>query len=394
MLLKATIDNVALAALVFAVVAIAAVSGVAVVAAENLIRTNEKILIAQRIVSSLESIRFNALAVDIGEQNFVITGNERELGRYRSGAVEIEGELVYLAGKRDENVALAERFAELESWARQFIVSERKIVEMRRMKGFAAAQAMVRDHVGDELQEKLLGVTHRLLTRSRQQQDSLEADQILFGDKIRRLILALISSSAFILVFLYGTLRRLNLEQRAAQIQITHQATHDALTGLFNRPAVMEHIASRLNDAENEAALGGFAILLVDLDGFKEVNDSLGHDAGDATLKEVARRARLALRDSDIIARLGGDEFLIIIPQVSDKETAARVAQKLIAVIAEPYIWGSGHAEVTASIGISLFPGDAREREALMKMADIALYQAKHAGKNRAQFFEPRLNAT
>lgn len=389
MKLKATIDNVALAALVFAVLAIAAVSSVAVVAAENLIFTNEKILIAQRIVSSLESIRFNALAVDIGEQNFVITGNEQELGRFRSGAVEIEGELTYLAGKLSENGALAERFVELDSWARQFIISERKIVETRKTQGFAAAQTMVRDHIGEELQEKLLGVTHQLLTRARQQQDSLEADQILFGEKIRRLIFALISSSAFILVFLYGTLRRLTLEQRATQILITHQATHDALTGLFNRAAVMEHIASRLKDAEKEAALGGFALLLVDLDGFKKINDSLGHDAGDATLKEVASRARVALRDSDFISRLGGDEFLIVIPQVSDKETAARVAQKLIGVIGEPYIWGSGQAEVTASIGISLFPGDAREREALMKFADIALYQAKHAGKNRAQFYNP-----
>ncbi len=391
MKLKATIDNIALAALVFAVVSISAVSTVAVVSAENLILTNEKILRAQRVISSLESIRFNVLALDIGEQNFVITGDERTLGRYRSGSVEIEGELAYLAGKREENAALAVSFHDLETWARQFIAKERKIVDARKSQGFAAAQALVRGLSGEELQEKLLALTQRLLTQAHRQQDSLEAEQISYGDKVRRLILALISSSAFILVFLYGTLRRLNQEQRAAQKRIAHQATHDSLTELFNRPAVIEHISSRLRDADSEAALGGFALLLLDLDGFKSVNDKLGHDAGDALLKEVARRTRHELRDSDYLARLGGDEFLIVIPQVSDQETAARVAKKLIAVIAQPYTLGAEQARVTASIGISLFPRDARDREALMKCADLALYQAKHVGRNCAQFFEPGL---
>ena len=391
MKLKATIDNIALAALVFAVVAIAAVSTVAVVSAENLILTNEKILRAQRMISSLESIRFNALALDIGEKNFILSGNEQDLGRYRSGAVEIEGELVYLAGRREEHAAMAEHFAELDGAARQFIASERKIVELRKAQGFATARSPVRAHIADQLLEKLLAVTHQVLAQSRRHQDRLEADQVLYGDKVRRLILALISSSAFILIFLYGTLRRLNKEQRAAQTRIAHQATHDSLTDLFNRPAVMEHISARLRDAEAEAALGGFALLLLDLDGFKAVNDSLGHDAGDALLKEVARRARLELRDSDYIARLGGDEFLIVIPQVSDQETAARIAKKLIAVIGEHFLLGTDRAQVTASVGISLFPRDARDREALMKCADLALYQAKHVGRNCVQFFEPGL---
>ena len=391
MRLKATIDNIALAALVFAVVAIAAVSTVAVVSAENLILTNERILRAQRIISSLESIRFNALILDIGEQNFVATGNERDFGRYRTAIAEIEGELVYLSGKRREQELLAGRFVELEGAARQLIANERKDAEVQKVRDLVGRQAPVHSRLSDPLREALLAVTDQLLIQSRRQQDSLEADQVLYGEKVRRLILALISSSAFILIFLYGTLRRLNKEQRAAQVRIAHQATHDSLTDLCNRPAVMEHISARLRDAEAEAALGGFALLLLDLDGFKAVNDNLGHDAGDELLKEVARRARLTLRDSDYIARLGGDEFLIVIPQVSDQETAGRVAEKLISVIGESYLLGTERAQVTASVGISLFPRDARDREALMKYADLALYQAKHVGRNCVQFFEPGL---
>ncbi len=392
MKLKATIDNIALAALLFAVVAIAAVSTVAVVSAENLILTNEKILRAQRVISSLESIRFNVLALDIGEYGSIITGNERDLDRYRSAAMEIEGELAYLLGKRDENAGLAERFPTLNGVARQYIAGRQSTAaDRRKSPGTAAIQPPVSDLGADQLREKLLALTHQMLAQSRQQQDGLEADQVLYGDKVRRLILALISSSAFILIFLYGTLRRLNKEQRAAQTRIAHQATHDSLTDLFNRPAVMEHISTRLRDAEAEAALGGFALLLLDLDGFKAVNDSLGHDAGDELLKEVARRARHELRDSDYIARLGGDEFLIVIPQASDQATAGRVAQKLIGAISEQYSLGTERAKVTASIGIALFPRDAREREALMKCADLALYQAKHVGRNCVQYFEPGL---
>ncbi len=389
--LKATIDNIALAALVFAVVAIAAVSTVAVVSVESLIATNEKVLRAQRVASSLESIRFNALGLDMGEKGYLITGNERDLARYLAGTVEIESELAYLAEQRADHATLAARFVELDQAARQVIASERIIVEARRTQGFATAQALVRAHMAEQKQERLILVTRELLVASRRQHDVLEADQVAYGDKVRRLILALISSSAFILVFLYGTLRRLNKEQRSAQTRIAYQATHDSLTDLLNRPAVMEHISARLQDAQTEAALGGFALLLMDLDGFKAVNDSLGHDAGDSLLQQVAQRALRELRDSDLIARLGGDEFLIVIPQVSGRENASRIAAKLIAAVAGEFVLGKDRVRITASIGISVFPEDARERESLMKCADLALYQAKRAGRNNAQFYRPEM---
>jgi len=391
MKLTATIDNIALAALVFAVVAIAAVSTVAVVSAENLIATNDRILRAQRVISSLEAIRQHALALNLGQQNLIIGGSKEDLAPLRSGAIEIEAELTYLAGKRDDNGALGARFLEFDGIARQFIAAEQNIIQASKSAGHAEMQALIRTHLGSELQKKLLAVSNQILVQSRRLLDNLEADQIAYGDKVRRLILALISSSAFILVFLYGTLRRLNREQRISQARIAHQATHDSLTDLFNRPAVMDHISLRLSDADSEAALGGFALLLLDLDGFKEVNDNFGHDAGDLLLKEAAQRARLALRDSDFVARLGGDEFLIVIPQVSDQENAEHIARKLIDAIGASYTLGKHDACVTASIGISLFPHHARDREALMKCADIALYEAKDAGRNRAVIFHAGL---
>lgn|GEM_PF-1236135 len=391
MKLKATIDGVALAALVFAVVAISAVSAVALISAENLITTNEKASRMQRTVSSLEAIRFHSFAVNSSEQNYVITGQERDLTPYRAGVVEIEAEVAYLADRRSEHPELEKRFAELQLRARNFIADERKIVEARRTMGELLAREMVKKHFGDATHEQLLKITYQLLVSARKQMDELEAEQIAYGDKVQRLILALISSAGFILCFLYGSLHRLSVEQRAAQARFAHQAMHDSLTGLRNRPAVMEHIDRKIQNGEHEASLGGFALLLLDLDGFKAVNDNLGHDAGDELLKQAATRVEAALRDSDFVARLGGDEFLVVVPQVSDRETAERVGKKIIDVVGSPYLLASTASSVTVSIGISLFPRDARDRESLMKCADLALYTAKRTGRNRLCFFETNL---
>ena len=391
MKLKATIDGVALAALVFAVVAISAVSAVALIAAENLITTNEKASRMQRTASSLEAVRFHSFAVDSSAQNYVITGKDHDLTPYRAGVVEIEAEVAYLADRRSEHPELEKRFSELQLRARNFVADERKIVEARRTMGELIAREMVKKHFGDATHEQLLKITYQLLVSARKQMEELEAEQIAYGDKVQRLILALISSAGFILCFLYGSLQRLSVEQRAAQARFAHQAMHDSLTGLRNRPAVMEHIDRRIQNGEQEASLGGFALLLLDLDGFKAINDNSGHDAGDELLKQVAIRVEAALRDSDFIARLGGDEFLVVVPQVSDHETAERVGKKIIDVVGSPYLLASGTSSVTVSIGITLFPRDARDRESLMKCADLALYRAKRSGRNRLCFFETGL---
>ena len=383
---RATIDGVALAALIFAVVAISAVSAVALISAERLITTNEKALRMQRTVSSLEAIRFHSFAIDSSEQNYVITGKESDLTPYRAGIVEIEAEVAYLAGRRSEHPELSRRFIELNEVARRYVIDEHKIVDARRTMGEPAAKEMVKKHFSDVSHDQLLQITYQLLVSARKQMEALEAEQIAYGDKVRRLILALISSAAFILIFLYGSLQRLSNAQRIAQARFAHQAMHDSLTGLRNRHAVMEHIDKKLADGD-EASLGGLTLLLLDLDGFKAVNDNLGHDAGDALLKQAANRIEVALRDSDYVARLGGDEFLIVAPQVSDQETAERVGKKLVETIAAPYRLAGNEVRVTASIGISFFPKDARDREALMKCADLALYEAKHTGRNRSCFY-------
>jgi diguanylate cyclase (GGDEF)-like protein len=385
--MKITIDNVALAALIFAVVAIGAVSLVATFSSENLITENERALRTQRLVSSLEAIRFQSLAINVGQQNFAITGDEQNLVRYREGVIETETELKYLDANQNANAVLAAKFDELKIAVNAVIAQEKELVDIRRNSGFAAAQAQIRARADEPEFNRLHNLTYRMLVEVRKSLDKIEADQAAFGKKVRRLILVLILSAAVILIYLFATLKRLNRKQRDDQATMTHLATHDALTGLFNRPAVTDFIEARLADAAT-AALGGFTLMLLDLDGFKAVNDNLGHQAGDELLKQASTRMTLAIRESDYLARLGGDEFLVVLPQVSDEQTAQRVASKLIDAIAAPYQILGKTASVTLSIGISFFPKDGRERVVLMQGADSALYKAKHGGRNQARFFE------
>jgi diguanylate cyclase (GGDEF)-like protein len=136
------------------------------------------------------------------------------------------------------------------------------------------------------------------------------------------------------------------------------------------------------------------AVVFMDLDGFKEINDVYGHDAGDALLIELAGRLRDNLRSSDMIARLGGDEFLVVLEEVQDPAPVETVAKKLLVETVRPYSLPGAQASVTASIGISMFPDDAADAIALMKHADMAMYAAKQAGRDRYEFTPGPLPAT
>jgi diguanylate cyclase (GGDEF)-like protein len=178
--------------------------------------------------------------------------------------------------------------------------------------------------------------------------------------------------------------------RRKKQPEIAHQAMHDALTGLPNREGAWQHLDRCLADRDAVAALGGIAVLRIDLDGFKGINDQLGQEAGDELHRQVARRILASLRDTDFVARLGGGEFLVTLPQESGRENTMVVATKLLAALAAGYeVFGHTVDQVTASIGVSRCPGDAAEREALMECADIALNLAKSVGRNTFRIFEP-----
>ena len=188
-------------------------------------------------------------------------------------------------------------------------------------------------------------------------------------------------------------------EIATARERIASLAYSDPLTGLANRASLVPSLEQAVQRARRRNAK--LAVVFLDLDGFKQINDLYGHDAGDALLVDLAGRLRQHLRSSDLIARLGGDEFLVVLEEVQDIGPVEIVAKKLLAEAERPYAIAGHAATVTASIGISVFPGDAMDAGALMKHADMAMYAAKQAGKNTYRFYssgpaanEPGASAT
>jgi diguanylate cyclase (GGDEF)-like protein/PAS domain S-box-containing protein len=174
-------------------------------------------------------------------------------------------------------------------------------------------------------------------------------------------------------------------DRKTAEIRILHLASHDGLTGLPNRVMFSELLNLTIRSVQRQGHK--LAVLFIDLDRFKFVNDTLGHDAGDALLKDVARRMKECLRSSDVVGRLGGDEFVVLVPQVNEPNEAATVARKILSAVAMPLLIAGQECRVTASIGISLYPLDADDEQSLMQNADTAMYHAKKEGKNNFQFY-------
>jgi diguanylate cyclase (GGDEF)-like protein len=194
----------------------------------------------------------------------------------------------------------------------------------------------------------------------------------------------------FLGVKLHGSLSKRLLEERIAAQQIEHLAFHDKLTGLSNRGMFSRMLEQGLQEAKRYNRQ--LAVYFVDLDRFKNINDTLGHETGDLLLQEMATRLKSCLRESDCIARLGGDEFVIMIPNFAGTEQLATVAQKILTSVSRIFALGEHEFHVTASVGISLYPSDGTDERTLMKNADIAMYQSKEDGKNAFTFYSAELN--
>src|SRR6202790_2940499 len=186
-------------------------------------------------------------------------------------------------------------------------------------------------------------------------------------------------------------LYRRTKEKQRGERRIRFLAHHDALTGLANRARLIE----RLDEAFETLPVrgGSFAIHFIDIDSFKEINDSLGHDGGDFVLKTVAERLRAATRPGDVVARLGGDEFVVIQSQLAGKDEAEEFAGCLAAALTAPIQFNENAIVSTVSIGVALAPADGNNPERLLKSADLALYKCKADGRNCIRFFLPEMDA-
>lgn len=179
--------------------------------------------------------------------------------------------------------------------------------------------------------------------------------------------------------------------RKKTEREMADQALHDSLTGLPNRLLIAQLLADSIASARLDTS--GTAVIFVDLDGFKFVNDTLGHEAGDALLQQVAQRLSSHVRQGDKLARMGGDEFMLVVNDVTEDQVAIGVADRLQDALRAPFFVARHEIVVTASMGISIYPRDGTDVSALRRKADAAMYEAKQAGKDRIRFYSPAMGS-
>jgi diguanylate cyclase (GGDEF)-like protein/PAS domain S-box-containing protein len=178
---------------------------------------------------------------------------------------------------------------------------------------------------------------------------------------------------------------------RALTVRLSHLAEHDSLTGLPNRLLLNDRLTQAIVLAERHRQQ--LAVLFLDIDRFKHINDSMGHAVGDRLLQSVAERLVSCVRSSDTVSRQGGDEFILLLSELSDAQDAAASAEKILLALAEPYCIDDQDLYMTASIGIVAYPEDGADADTLVRNADVAMYRAKNAGRGNYQFFKPEMHA-
>ncbi len=272
-----------------------------------------------------------------GEFVFINPAGERALGASKPG--QLLGKSILDFVPPDHRDMVANRLKDLQQEAKVLPWTEEKLIRLD----------------GAEIDVEMAGIPFRYKAK--------QAEQIIFRDIT---------------------------ERKLAEERLEYLALYDALTGLYGRNSFFDHLNHSLAQGERYDRM--LALLFLDLDRFKAVNDTLGHNVGDLLLKEATKRLKNCLRKSDVPARVGGDEFTVILTEISNTQDAAIIAQRIITSLAKPFVIENNECSIGVSVGISLYPADGDDPETLLKNADFAMYNAKKSGGGNFQFFSPNQN--
>jgi diguanylate cyclase (GGDEF)-like protein len=368
-------ERLAGSAIAFAALTIVALAGLAMIELDRETQLHRETIASLQVKESLEALREELIELEHAAHIVALSGAADARQEIERRVVEIDAELDYLTQNPAREAKAA--FEELVRASRRLGASAR-MVEAGRKPGGPGAGAAIAD-VRTVAAEARLALERTLEAQSGGINDRMLA-QLRVSETLRTYVTWLLAGSTVVLVGLLGVYRWAKLREREAAKRIEHLAHYDMLTGLPNRVLLTDLLAREVARAQRSER--GFALLMLDLDGFKEVNDTWGHGAGDKVLAMVADRARRSMRAADTVGRLGGDEFLAILPEATH-EGALQVAEKLRASLSEPYPISDGNAILGASVGVSYFGEHGTDAEALLRRADEALYEAKRRGKDR-----------
>ncbi|GAP66027.1 diguanylate cyclase/phosphodiesterase with PAS/PAC and GAF sensor [Mizugakiibacter sediminis] len=342
-------------------------------------------------IAVLHAVRASAEAAEAGVRGYLLSGDAAHLEPYRDAQRDLDARLVALRQAFADAPADARSVDALTERTRARIEHLGLILELYRRDGLAAAQQEVRSGRGKRLMDDIRGDVARLEA----DRETLLADAVArAGANIRATRIAATALLAFALlafVLTYVAVVRELREKRRLRQQLGLIASRDPLTQLHTRSVLLDWMRYSLALAQREG--GRTALLRINLDGFAEVNARLGADAGDAALREAARRFADTARESDLLARIDGDEFALLIPSAINAGESATLARRLIDALGQPLVSGLFEHHIGASIGIAEYPLDGAAPAHLMQAADEALRRAKAEGKNRFCFYSDALQA-
>jgi diguanylate cyclase (GGDEF)-like protein len=363
------------------------------------------------VIENIQDLRVGWESISSGSRGFVLTGKESYFDSYRAGVSKVEQEQAIVGRLTVDNPSQQRRLAMLDALFAGKVERAESITGLRRTRGLAAAVAAIQSgpgaHIGAEFQAlaaEMQGEELRLLIL-RDAETHRRLRQLKAGLILAALLGLLIAGASgwsvqrgsATLELAEEALNRSNRElvqaAEAAQAmtqRMTHSAEHDALTGLANRLLLNDRLDQAIALAERHQ--GQVAVLFLDLNGFKHINDSLGHSFGDKLLQSIAARLATCVHAPDTASRHGGDEFVILLPEVRRPEDAAAVARRLLKALAEAYCIERHDLHISTSIGVSIYPDDGLDAETLIKNADTAMYQAKENGHDSYQFFKSAMN--
>ena len=326
------------------------------------------------VIDALKGIQFKIANLEVAQRQYILTGEPTHLEEARSLLTSSREPLkkLHQFGSDGRSSQDIER---LGAMLDEHIANFSALIELHRTQGFASAIQALRDNRPGAA----MGRIQEVLARLEADQDAVlvQRTQQSANNTALSRITALVAAffNLALLGFIYYLTYREVRERRLAEAALVYTATHDPLTQLPNRSLFSERLQHALNVAQRHERR--VAVLFIDLDRFKNINDTLGHEAGDHVLQDIAERLGQCVRESDTIARQGGDEFVVLVEEFDEPQSIVAVAEKILAAVAKPLPLDGKEFHITASIGISTFPDDGNSLQVLLKNADIAMYRAK-----------------
>lgn len=377
---KLTVERSALASLVLTLTLVAVIVWMSYAAWLKNTTNSEQLARANEIVDVIHQLREHMLEVESGERGYIITGNENFLEHYQHGLGKVElqrTELMRLFyAETSEQGGMAELNRRLDAK-----VALSKANVLVRTQSFSEAQARVVSGAGKREMDALESILEELSTAQNDRKMALHYQRIAVFDEMRNNIALAAVVSVVVLIYLHLSLMRMMKLMHESEQSLQHIASHDVLTGLPNRRLMIEHIDQAMQRCKRNKK--SMALLFLDLNGFKPVNDQYGHKAGDEVLKQVAQRLSEAMRASDRVARFGGDEFVVLVEDIQEKEDVCGIVAKVDEAIFRAFTLVEGvHVSISTSIGVAIYPRDADDMESLLRIADTAMYAAKNTASN------------